>query len=137
MSCVQLLDHRITQLLFLTTKLVSLDCSRGHLSKEKSLVSIQHVKQKLEMVQFHLPHEQEREYQRTPARKRTVSPRYGHDNRLSRQVCLIGKDNASQGETFIDRSTQVSTVLPYYGHAHGHLSTTYLKKWHRGRATLS
>ena len=88
-----------------------------------------------EALKVYLPHQHEREYQRTIARKRTKSPRHEHGTEFQGKVARLKRRNKTRGTMFIEWSVHDFIVLASYGHAHWYTSTAGQKKWHRGGAT--
>ena len=95
-------------------------------------MSIQYLHQKLWNIKIHQTHQQKREPQRTPAGKRTESPRHGQGTEFQGKCTRSKRWNASRRTTFIELSLRDSIVLACYGHARWYTSTARQKKGHRG-----
>ena len=95
-------------------------------------MSIHYVHQNLSSIKVCLPHQQKREPQRTPARKRTESPRHGQGTEFQGKVDGSKRWNASRRTTFIEWSIRDSIVLACYGHARWYTSTARQKKVAQG-----
>ena len=94
-------------------------------------MSIHYVHETFSSIKLRLPHQQKREHQRTPAGKRTESPRHGQGSEFQGKVDRSKRWNASPRTTFIELFLRDLIVLGYYGHACKDPSTDRQKKWHR------
>ena len=136
LRCVRVLARKIAHRPLYTTQTASFDSLQSDLSNVRSFVSIQYLHQKLWNIKVHQPHQQKREPQRTPAGKRTESPRHGQGTEFHDKIDRSKRWNASRRTTFVEWSVHNSTVLASYGHARGHTSIARQKKWHRGAPSM-